>query len=177
MRGPTHIVKGGFHLWKDPHPHPPSPQDVIFLTWVLAEPQRPITCILNGPSISYWCGSYPRAAYSAPMRQLSWLVAWRHQAITWTNVDLPLVRSCGVHVRTISQEIRILQPSITKISLKITSLKFLFNLLGASELSSVKVNSHLYPVWYWGQWYPWRVDYSQLFWQGWKSCQNDYRGC
>ena len=50
-----------------------------------------------------------------------WLVAWRHQAITWTNVDFSSIKSCGVHVRTISQEIP--QPSITKISLKITSLK------------------------------------------------------
>ena len=61
-----------------------------------------------------------------------WLVAWRHQAITWTNVDLSSVRSCGIHVRTISQEIP--QPSITKISLKITSLEFISNLLGANEL-------------------------------------------
>ena len=61
-----------------------------------------------------------------------WLVAWRHQAITWTNVDLSSVRSCGIHVRAISQEIP--QPSITKISLKITSLEFISNLLGANEL-------------------------------------------
>ena len=46
-----------------------------------------------------------------------WLVAWRHQAITWTNVDLPSVRSIGIHLSIISQEI--LQPSITKISWKI----------------------------------------------------------
>ena len=26
-----------------------------------------------------------------------WLVAWRHQAITWTNVDLPSARSSGIH--------------------------------------------------------------------------------
>ena len=30
-----------------------------------------------------------------------WLVAWRHQAITWTNVDVSL-RSCGIHLRTLS---------------------------------------------------------------------------
>ena len=28
-----------------------------------------------------------------------WLVAWRHQAITWVNVDLSSVRSCGIHLR------------------------------------------------------------------------------
>ena len=32
-----------------------------------------------------------------------WLVAWRHQAITWTNVDFSLVRLPGIHLRTISQ--------------------------------------------------------------------------
>ena len=65
-----------------------------------------------------------------------WLVAWRHQAITWTNVDLPSVRSIGIHLSTILQEI--LQPSITKISWKITSLKFLWNLPGANELKSLE---------------------------------------
>ena len=28
-------------------------------------------------------------------------VAWWHQAITWTNVELSSVKSCGVHLRTI----------------------------------------------------------------------------
>ena len=49
--------------------------------------------------------------------------AWRHQAITWTNVDLPSVRSNENHLRAISQEIS--QSSITKISLKITCLNFM----------------------------------------------------
>ena len=62
-----------------------------------------------------------------------WLVAWRHQAITWTNIDLSSVRSCGVNVRTISQEIP--QLSIIKIGFKTTSLKFLLNLLGVNESS------------------------------------------
>ena len=61
-----------------------------------------------------------------------WLAAWRHQAITWTNVDLPSARSIGIHLSTILQEI--LQLSITKISWKITFLKFLWNLPGANEL-------------------------------------------
>ena len=64
-----------------------------------------------------------------------WLVAWRHRAITWTSVDLPSVRSIGIHLTTILQEI--LQPSITKISWKITILKFLWNLPGANELKTL----------------------------------------
>ena len=60
------------------------------------------------------------------------LDAWRHQAITWTNVDLPSVRSIDIHLSTILQEI--LQPSITKITWKITSLKFLWNLPEVNEL-------------------------------------------
>ena len=61
-----------------------------------------------------------------------------HQAITWTNVDLPSVRYIGIHFHTILQEI--LQPSITKISWKITFLKFLGNPPGANELSVYPVN-------------------------------------
>ena len=60
-------------------------------------------------------------------------VAWRHQASIWTNVDLPWVRPCDIHLRLISQEIT--QPSITKICLKITHLKFNQNLPGAKELN------------------------------------------
>ena len=30
-----------------------------------------------------------------------WLDAWRHQAITWTNVDVSSVRSSGIHLRAI----------------------------------------------------------------------------
>ena len=51
-----------------------------------------------------------------------WLVAWRHQANTWTNVDLSLVRFSDIHRRTISQEIP--QPSNAEINMKITYLKF-----------------------------------------------------
>ena len=32
-----------------------------------------------------------------------WLVAWSHQALTWTNVQISLVRFCGIHPRAISQ--------------------------------------------------------------------------
>ena len=30
-----------------------------------------------------------------------WLVAWRHQAITWTNIDLSSVKSCALHLRAL----------------------------------------------------------------------------
>ena len=34
-----------------------------------------------------------------------WLVAWRHQAITWTYIDFLFVRLCGIHLRVILQPI------------------------------------------------------------------------
>ena len=43
------------------------------------------------------------------------LVAWRHQGITLTNVDLSLVRSIGIHLRAILQEIH--QPFANKKSI------------------------------------------------------------
>ena len=61
----------------------------------------------------------------------SWLVAWRHQAITSTNADLSSLRPNN-HLMTISLEIS--QPSVTKISLKIIFLKCYWNLPGANEL-------------------------------------------
>ena len=62
-----------------------------------------------------------------------WLVAWRHQAITWTNVDLSSVRSSGIHLRAISWEMP--QPPFTKVSLKMTYLKLNWKLPGANELT------------------------------------------
>ena len=61
-----------------------------------------------------------------------WLVAWQHQAITWTNADVSLLRSSNNYLKAISQEIP--QPSISKIDLKITYLNFNSNLPGAKEL-------------------------------------------
>ena len=51
-----------------------------------------------------------------------WLAAWRHQAITWANVDLPSVRASDIHLRAILQKIH--QPPIIEISLKTNYLKF-----------------------------------------------------
>ena len=59
--------------------------------------------------------------------------AWRHQAITWTNVDLSSVRSSSIHLRAILQEIP--QLPVTEISLKITYLKYCSNFPGANELT------------------------------------------
>ena len=43
-----------------------------------------------------------------------WLVAWRHLAITWTNVDLFSIRSSDMHLRALSHLIPL--PPFTKIS-------------------------------------------------------------
>ena len=60
-------------------------------------------------------------------------VAWWHEAIAWTNIDLSSVRSIGIHPRAISWGINL--SSVHKINLKITVLKFHGNLPGANELS------------------------------------------
>ena len=51
--------------------------------------------------------------------------AWagRRQAITWINVDLSSVRSGGIHLRAISQEMH--QLSIIEFNLKITTTKMI----------------------------------------------------
>ena len=55
-----------------------------------------------------------------------------NKAFTWTNVDLSSVRSSGIRLRAILQDIS--QPPVTVISLKIASQKFCSNLPGANEL-------------------------------------------
>ena len=57
--------------------------------------------------------------------------AIRQQAITWTNVDLSSVRSCGIHLRVISQWMS--KPLFCITCLKIMILKLLPHLPGASE--------------------------------------------
>ena len=49
-----------------------------------------------------------------------WLGAIRHQAITWTNVDLPSMRSPGIHSRVIFTWI--LNTSVPNVCLKFTHL-------------------------------------------------------
>ena len=70
---------------------------------------------------------------------------WRHQAITWTIVDWSSVKSSDIQIRAISQETP--QPSITKIRLKITYLKFNSNLPGANELT-IKPDRHVTHVYF-----------------------------
>ena len=61
-----------------------------------------------------------------------WLVAWRHQAITWTDVDWSSVKSSDIHIRANPQEMP--QPPISTIRLKFVYLKFHSNIPGANEL-------------------------------------------
>ena len=69
-------------------------------------------------------------------------VAWQHQTITWTNVDISPVRSCGIHHRALSWED--LKISISKIRWKITSLESNSDLPGANELSYQGPVTHIY---------------------------------
>ena len=61
-----------------------------------------------------------------------WLVAWWYQAITWPN--LTIINKVHWHSSEGNYAIYIPQPSITTITLKITSLKFHSHLPGADEL-------------------------------------------
>ena len=68
--------------------------------------------------------SQPRLGY--------WLVAWRHQAITWTNVNLSSVKSLGIHVKALSlDDVKI---PINKMRLKIAVLKWHLGLPGANAI-------------------------------------------
>ena len=55
------------------------------------------------------------------------------ETITWTNVDWSSMKSSDIHIRAISHQMP--QPSITKICLQITCLKFHSNFPGANELT------------------------------------------
>ena len=72
---------------------------------------------------------------STLVQVMAWcLHAWRHQAITWTNVDWSSAKSNDIHIRAISQEMP--QPPITEIRLKITYLKVHSDFPGANELKN-----------------------------------------
>ena len=74
-----------------------------------------------------------------------WLVAWCHQAITWTNVVSSLMRSSDIHLWAISQEI---QPSIAKIVWK-WFIKFISKSSRANELISKEMTlSFLLKFWH-----------------------------
>ena len=61
-----------------------------------------------------------------------WLVAWRHQAIAWTNADQSSVKSCGIHLRIISHE---MLDTIPDMSLKDIKSRSQQHFLGANELT------------------------------------------
>ena len=69
------------------------------------------------------------------------LNAWQHQAITWTNVDLSSVWSCGIYLRTIPLEM--FKISITKLHLKIKYSKSQPHLPEDNELRKFKLPSSL----------------------------------
>ena len=59
-------------------------------------------------------------------------MAWRHETITWTNVDLLSVRSHGIHLHALSLED--LEKPFNKTRFKIAVLKRYPGLPGANEL-------------------------------------------
>ena len=67
-----------------------------------------------------------------------WLIIWQHQAITWTSVDWSSVRSCGIHLMAISQEI--LRIFILDMSLKIIMSVLQLHLPGPNELTWTNVD-------------------------------------
>ena len=68
-------------------------------------------CILGFVKLVYFNSLWPSDA-----------ILQQRSAITWTNVDWSSVKSSDIHIRVNAQEMP--QPSITKLCLKITYLKF-----------------------------------------------------
>ena len=64
------------------------------------------------------------------------LVAWRHQAITWTNVDLSSFKCWGIHRRALSWED--LKIPISKTRLKIPFLESQLDVPEANDLKIIK---------------------------------------
>ena len=60
--------------------------------------------------------------YRPTLAQLMTCCLMWHQAITWTNVDISAVKSCGIHLRTISQEM--LKISTLDMGLEITNCRY-----------------------------------------------------
>ena len=65
-----------------------------------------------------------------------WLMQWLdvewHQAITWSNVDQSSVRSCGIHLRAMSE--KMLMISIFDMSIEIADSMLQLHLPGVKEL-------------------------------------------
>ena len=116
------------------------PADLILL--FLSNGKQPLP--LAKKLATQWCQMATHIWVEKWLRK--WLVVWRHQAITWTNIDLSSVTSNDIHLRAISYEIP--QPTINKIILKITHSTFHPNLPGAYELIRLLpylLFSHLFP--------------------------------
>ena len=80
-----------------------------------------------------------------------WLVAWWHQAITWTSVDILSLGFCSIHLETISEEV--LRVSVLEIGLNVTLLESLLLLFGLppcqrSDMTLVEVSQHAYDYLY-----------------------------
>ena len=92
--------------------------------WVNLEPLK-YGLILWGGHIMYFTLLCPSDINNLGQHWFrSWLVAWWHQAITWTNVDLPRMitwLSSSIHSRVMFTWI--LKISIPKLCLKFTHLK------------------------------------------------------
>ena len=111
------------HIWS-PHTNPTMYQSHIPQCTILW-PKCAHVCTFLLQNGSLWdicvihCGIYEPVLLQPGA---CGLVAWWHQAITWTNVDLLSVKPSDIHIRRIAQEIP--QSSSTKISLKFTYVKF-----------------------------------------------------
>ena len=114
------------------------------------------------PAISqYWfdsthCGlAPPQGDKGLSQHWLSWwLGACRHQAITWTNVDLSSVMSCGIHQRTLSWGD--LEIPISKSRLKIPLFESHSDLPGANELTVTLLHPNILPFSVFSVRYPWQ---------------------
>ena len=68
---------------------------VHYVRWVPRNSETPILtyCVLVAPY-----GDRDQGQHLL----MQWLVAWRHQAITWTNVDLSTIRTRDIHLKVIN---------------------------------------------------------------------------
>ena len=109
------------------YPHGSNQHPALAGAWPWSRTDSEWHGVFKGPVDGKW-----RQRYGSTLAKVMacWLTAPSHYK---TNVDLPSVRSIGIHLSTILQEI--LQPSVNKISWKITLRKFLWNLPGANQLT------------------------------------------
>ena len=85
-----------------------------------------------------------------------WLVAWRHQANAWTNVNLSVMEPCCIQVRTLSHEM-VQEISISLMYWKINTLRprqdgrhfpddiFICIFLNENEWHSIKISLKFVP--------------------------------